>query len=484
MTFNWETRIGLEVHAQLTRCGRKLFSGGLTAFGREANTSVALFDAAVPGTLPVLNRNCVEQAVKTGVALGGRVSQCSRFVRKHYFYSDMPLGYQITQGAEAVVVGGELEGVRILRIQLEQDSGKSLHDLSPGSSYIDLNRAGTALLEIVTAPDMKSAEEACSFIRELQRILKCLGVSDGAMEEGSLRVDLNVSSHCDRGVGLGRFDGERVEIKNLNTLKGIVGAVGYEEIRQRQILLQGGEVLRETRAWQGTSRSTTRLRGKEELLDYKFMDDPDLPVLKVDPEFIEHVSGHLPELPHQIIQRMQKDHQLDKKQVLTLMDEPGALEFFKLVFDHASVAVGKKKISKACYNKLVNELFGRLKALSLSVEESPVSPISMGSLLISELSGKISSSASKTVIDALFEDPEMKVEDIIRNRRLAKESDENVLRGPCAQVVHAFPDEVGQYLAGRDQMFHFLVGQVLKQFKGKADPEIVKKLVLEEISKL
>eukprot|EP00658_Telonema_sp_P-2_P077078 TRINITY_DN6892_c0_g1_i20.p1 TRINITY_DN6892_c0_g1~~TRINITY_DN6892_c0_g1_i20.p1 ORF type:complete len:393 (-),score=101.75 TRINITY_DN6892_c0_g1_i20:98-1186(-) len=326
-------RIGLELHAQILSTS-KMFSHAAVSTSAAPNTCIALLDAGLPGSLPVLNRRCVEQGVKTALALSAQVHTKSYFERKHYFYADMPLGFQITQQASPVATGGSLgiplkdgsiKQVRINRLQLEQDSGKSVHDVSPELSLVDLNRAGVGLMEIVSAPDMNSAEEACSYVKAAQALLRCIGTCDGNMEDGSLRCDVNVS------VELGGVQGNRCEIKNLNSIKSIGRAIDFEVKRHSQLISKNQPVPQQTRRFDIASGETVAMRSKENSVDYRFMPEPDLPPLILDPKLIQDLAGSLPELPHESTDRLQAQHGLSREAAVVLLGQQGGLVFFEAV---------------------------------------------------------------------------------------------------------------------------------------------------------
>jgi len=523
---NYEVWVGLETHAQILS-KTKLFSGASTSFLAPPNTRAAFFDAALPGTLPRINMKCVEQAIRTGLALGGLVANECRFDRKHYFYCDMPLGYQVTQQEYPLVKGGEVaisdliatdskdnsqqpRKVRIARIQLEQDSGKTLHDARPGFSYVDLNRAGCALMEIVTEPDIRSAEEATAYMRKLQALLRQIGASTGNMEDGSLRCDVNVTV---RRISPPGQMTQRVEIKNLNSLRSIARAIEYEARRQIELLESGGQVERETRTFNAKTGETSRLRSKEELLDYRFLPEPDLPTLKVSPEWVESIAKTMPELPDVLYDRFTKEFGLTKSEASFLVYEPGAATYFmqltgytpkneEIQGDAVSVPTTKRP-PKVCAGWFISELIGRINKLRVlqqqqaaaaaaaAAESDPTSQTTQDSLLTdvgltalamnwgnvqSErlgelidlvLEASISGKQAKEVLDVMvLEQDARSPREIATERNMVLDSDPVRIRGLCRAIVDLYPDEVQEYVTkGRQQFFGFLVGQAIKLSK-------------------
>lgn len=501
----WDLKIGLEVHVQINGSEMKLFSKGRPKFAQEANSTVALFDMAEPGTLPTLNKECVRRAIQLGISLGGNVNHVSRFTRKHYFYCDLPLGYQITQQDHPIISGGiidlEYTPVNITRIQLEQDSGKSVYDISPDATYVDLNRAGTALLEIVTEPDMNCPSQACELISKLQKLVKYLGISNGVMAEGSIRCDVNVTVHShDKAL-----NSERVEIKNLNSLKSLVQAVEYEKERQIGVLESGNIVLRETRTFDVPSGKTIRLRSKEDMLDYRFMDDPDMPPLSLDPNFIKSIADTLPELPDKTRHRLIHDYSLSRDNATVLTEEVEYVHFFEecvqktieklgqhaaLFNDESSESISHGtdryfEISTICFHRVVNDLFGTLRPTLVPLRESPVSPQQLASIIALEQKAIISGKVGKKLLAQLFDlnNKAVFADTLAHEQDLSQESHVNVLLPVCTRVVKEHPDEVQQYISGRDRYINLLVSFVLKEFRGKANPVLVKSLLLQEINK-
>jgi aspartyl-tRNA(Asn)/glutamyl-tRNA(Gln) amidotransferase subunit B len=483
-------RVGLEIHAQL-RAKHKLFSPAKVMFNAPPNSCVHPFDIALPGTLPRINKQCVALAVRAGIALQGRINRKSMFSRKHYFYCDLPLGYQITQQEFPIVSGGVLEGVKIQRIQLEQDSGKSLHDIDPEVTYIDLNRAGAGLLEIVTEPDVNSPEHACRFISRLQKLLQHIDVCDGIMAEGSLRVDVNVSLH-DRKADGSLGPGERVEIKNLNSLKAVSKSIMHEIERQNRMLNDGIKIERETRTWDVKNGITVRLRSKEELLDYRFILDPDLPPLYINDDFIDNIRQEMPPLPEVIAQSLKESYGLSDFEVSVLIEDPAYVEYYKnAVNELESSGVDLSNFpdyKKVVWNWIANELFGRLRSSSMEehmdgiirIRESPVSAKQIGILISLVLKGEVSGKAAKQVIEHIIKSKDQRgIQDIVDHLDLRQISNYEVLFEASALVVNNHPAEVEKYLNGNLRPLNYLVSQVLKSFNGKANPAMVKECVLK-----
>lgn len=487
----YEVVIGLEVHVQvLSRT--KLFSRASTSFAGEPNSCVSLVDAALPGTLPVVSRECVMQAVRLGAALGGDVRPYSLFERKHYFYVDMPQGYQITQQRFPAVVGGALSlgtedgrAVRVTRVQLEQDSGKNVHDLHPQRTYVDLNRAGSALLEVVTEPDLRSAEEAASFVRRLQAIVRHLGVCNGNMEEGSLRCDVNVSLRR-AGAPPGEM-GERAEVKNLNSLRSLVAAVQYEERRQAAVLDAGGTVERETRGFDSRAGVTVHQRSKEDMLDYRFMPEPDMPPLRLTPAEIEAVRASVPELPDAIVARWRRDHGLSAYDAGVIVADPLAPAFFDALVGGAGAGVvegAPPRAAKACANWLANELFGRLAAKSLELRESPVDAARLGELVDLVGAAAVSGKQGKALLDAMMGGDTRTPAEIAAANSWSMVSDEAVMRAAVDAVFERNAAEVQKYVQQREagkrakRVVGFLVGQVIREAAGGGgNPRVAARLV-------
>ena len=478
-TGEWEVVIGLEVHAQVV-AQAKLFSGAATAFGAEPNTQVSTVDAAFPGMLPVINRHCVEQAVKTGLGLEAQINLHSVFDRKNYFYPDLPAGYQISQYQQPVVGRGRVEidmpdGTRreigITRLHLEQDAGKSLHDQHPRETYVDLNRAGIGLMEIVSEPDLRSAEEAGIYLRKLRSILRYLGTCDGNMEEGSLRCDCNVSVRKP-GAPLGT----RCEIKNLNSVRFVMQAIDYEARRQVDIIEDGGTIAQETRLFD-TGRGETRpMRSKENDYDYRYFPDPDLLPLVLDPVWVAELKADLPELPDRKRARFVGDYGLGVEEAGVLVAERATAAFFEEV-------VGKGQNGgrdpKAAANWVTGDLFGALNKKGLGIEESPVAAAQLGGLIDLIADGTISGRIAKDVFAEMVEtggDPAA----IVEAKGLRQVTDTGAIEAAVDAALAANPSQVAQY-ATNPKVLGFFVGQVMKATQGKANPALVNELLRKKL---
>jgi len=472
----WEMVIGLEVHAQVTSKA-KLFSGASTQFGAEPNTQVSLVDAAMPGMLPVINRFCVEQAVRTGLGLKAKINLVSVFDRKNYFYPDLPAGYQISQYKNPIVgdgevildlAGGETARVGIERLHLEQDAGKSLHDQHPDHTYVDLNRSGIALMEIVSKPDMRSAEEASAFVKKLRSILRYLGTCDGNMEEGSMRADVNVSVRKPGGPL-----GTRCEIKNVNSMKFIMAAIEYEARRQIDILESGGTIHQETRLFDSRAGETRSMRSKEEAHDYRYFPDPDLLPLTLEAAWVDEIKRSLPELPDAKKARFIDRMGLSAYDAGVLVAEHEPAEYFE-----AMIAAGAE--AKAAANWLINEYFGRLNKEGLGVTGGPVSAAANAGIvkLISE--GVISGKLAKDVLDIIWAeggDPR----EIVESRGLKQVTDTGAIEAAVDAVIAANPAKVEEVKA-KPKLAGWFVGQVMKQTGGKANPQTVNAILKRKLN--
>ena len=439
---DWEMVIGLEVHAQVTSKS-KLFSGASTAFGAEPNTNVSLVDAAMPGMLPVVNEFCVEQAVRSGLGLKAAINRYSRFDRKNYFYPDLPQGYQISQLYHPIVGEGEVlvdlgpglaRKVRIERIHLEQDAGKSIHDLDPALSFVDLNRTGVALMEIVSRPDIRGPEEAAEYVRKLRQILRYLGTCDGNMQEGSLRADVNVSVRPAGSTDLGT----RCEIKNMNSMRFIVQAIEFEARRQIAILEDGGSIEQETRLYDPGRGETRSMRSKEEAHDYRYFPDPDLLPLELDQAWIDAIAAGLPELPDAKKARFVLDYGMTEYDAGVLTAEVASADYFE--------AVARGRDGKAAANWVINELFGRLNREGHGIEESPIGPDQLGGLLDLIASGEISGKIAKDVFEILWTEGGEPAA-IVEARGLRQVTDTGAIEAAVAEVVAANPEKAAQALA-------------------------------------
>ena len=472
----WETVIGLEVHAQVVSKA-KLFSGAATEFGAEPNTQVSPVDAAFPGMLPVINRFCVEQAVKTGLGLDAEIRLESVFDRKNYFYPDLPSGYQISQYQQPVVGRGKVvldmpdgttRRIGITRLHLEQDAGKSLHDQHPTLSYVDLNRAGIALMEIVSEPDLRSAEEAGIYLRKLRSILRYLGTCDGNMEEGSLRCDCNVSVRRP-----GEPYGTRCEIKNLNPIRYVMQAIEYEARRQIEIIEEGGTIAQQTRLFDAGRGITRPMRSKEEAHDYRYFPDPDLSPLVLDPEWVARMRAELPELPDAKKARFVSAYGLSPDDADVLVAEKEAAQFFE------QVAAGRDP--KAAANWVMGDLFGALNRLGVGIEASPVSGEHLGALLDLIADGTISGRLAKDVFAEMVAssaDPGA----IVEAKGLRQVTDAVAIETAIDAVLAAQADKVAEYRAGRDKLYGFFVGQIMRATQGKANPALVNELLRKKLT--
>jgi len=467
----WEVVIGLEAHCQVI-ASAKLFSGAATEFGAEPNTQVSPVDAAFPGMLPVINRFCVEQAVKTGLGLAAQINLVSIFDRKNYFYADSPAGYQISQYTRPIVGKGKItldlpdgksREVGITRLHLEQDAAKSLHDQHPSLTYIDLNRAGVALMEIVSEPDMRSAEEAGAYLRKLRSILRYLGTCDGNMEEGSLRCDCNVSVRKP-GAPLGT----RCEIKNVNSIRFVMQAIEYEARRQIEIVEEGGTIDQETRLFDAGRGVTRPMRSKEHAHDYRYFPDPDLLPLTLDAGWVEALRRHLPELPDAKKARFVALYKLSPYDAGVLVGEQASADFFE--------AVAKGRDPKLAANWVMGDLFGALNRLGRGIEESPVSAGASGELLDLMADGTISGRLAKDVFAAMLETGKSAAV-IVEERGLRQVTDTGAIERAIDAVLAAQADKVAEYRAGKEKLFGFFVGQVMKATQGKANPAVLNELL-------
>ncbi len=470
-TCDWEMVIGLEVHAQVASKA-KLSSGASTAFGAEPNTNVSLVDAAMPGMLPVLNAFCVEQAVRTGLGLKAEINRFSRFDRKNYFYPDLPQGYQISQLYHPIVGEGEVlvdmapgiaRRVRVERIHLEQDAGKSVHDLDPEASLVDLNRTGVALMEIVSRPDIRGPEEAAEYVRKLRQILRYLGTCDGNMQEGSLRADVNVSVRPKGSTALGT----RCEIKNMNSMRFIVQAIEFEARRQIAILEDGGQIVQETRLYDPGRGETRSMRSKEEAHDYRYFPDPDLLPLELEQGWIDAIAAGLPELPDAKRARFVLDFGVTEYDAGVLTAETASADYFE------AVAAGRD--GKQAANWVINELFGRLNKESRDIAASPIGPGQLGGLIDLIASGEISGKIAKDVFEILWTergDPA----DIVAARGLRQVTDLGAITAAVEAAIAANPEKAEQARA-KPALAGWFVGQVMKSTGGKANPQAVSDLV-------
>jgi aspartyl-tRNA(Asn)/glutamyl-tRNA(Gln) amidotransferase subunit B len=475
-TGEWEMVIGLEVHAQVTSKA-KLFSGASAAFGGAPNAHVSLVDAGFPGMLPVINKYCVEQAVRTGLGLKAQINLTSVFDRKNYFYADLPNGYQISQFTQPIVGKGEiildLEGgksrtVGITRLHLEQDAGKSMHDQSPTETFVDLNRAGVALMEVVSEPDMRSGEEAAAYLKKLRAIVRYLGSCDGNMEEGSMRCDVNISM---RRVGVTTL-GTRCEIKNVNSIRFVMQAIDYEAQRQVEILEAGGEVKQETRLWDTGKGITRAMRSKEEAHDYRYFPDPDLLPLVLDAAWVDAIKETLPELPDEKKQRFISEYGLTDYDASVLVAEKASADFFE--------TVAKGRDGKLAANWLTSELFGALNKMGKSIEESPISGEALGGLIELISNDTISGRIAKDVFAEMLASGKPAAQ-IVEEKGLRQVTDMGAIGAEIDKILAANGDKVAEYRAGKDKLFGFFVGQVMKATGGKLNPAMLNDTLKEKL---
>lgn len=477
-TGKWEYVIGLEVHAQINS-NSKLFSRSSTKFGGEPNSQVALLDAGMPGMLPVLNKFCVEQAIKTGLGINGHINKLSVFDRKNYFYPDLPQGYQISQFYIPIVENGYLhinteEGndkkIRINRIHLEQDAGKSMHDQSPEFSLIDLNRAGIALMEIVSEPDISSPYEAGEYVRKLRSILRYVESCDGNMEQGSMRCDANVSVRKP-----GDRLGTRCEIKNVNSIRNIIKAIEYEAMRQVDLLERGGSVDQETRLFDASNGTTRTMRSKEDSNDYRYFPDPDLLPVHVDDNMINAIRSTLPELPDSKINRYVGTMGLSRYDAEVIVSDMDTAKYFEIA------AEGNNP--KLVANWICSELFGRLNKNDMELSECKIKPEHIGQLIRLIEDGTISGKIAKTVFEEMFNNGG-NPKDIVEQKGLVQVADRSSIEPIIDEILTNNSEKVEQYKSGKDKLFGFFVGQAMKNTGGKASPQMVNDLLKEKLDSL
>jgi aspartyl-tRNA(Asn)/glutamyl-tRNA(Gln) amidotransferase subunit B len=479
-TGEWEVVIGLEVHAQVTS-NAKLFSGAATAFGAEPNTQVSLVDAAMPGMLPVPNMECIRQAVRTGMAIDAQINRWSRFDRKNYFYADLPQGYQISQlyhplvGEGAIEISldekdpdAEVKRIGVERIHVEQDAGKLMHDQHPTRSYVDLNRSGVALMEIVSRPDMASPAEAGAYLRKLRAILRYVGSCDGNMEEGSMRADVNVSVRR-----AGEPLGTRTETKNVNSVRFVMAAIDYEVKRQIDVLEEGGTIVQETRLFDPDKGVTRSMRSKEDAHDYRYFPDPDLLPLELDEAFLDACRASLPELPDAKRKRYE-GLGISAYAANVLTAEVEAARWFDALLE-----TGTKPVAAA--NWVTSELFGALNRLGRSIEDSPVSPEQAAELLALVADGTLSGSLAKQVFEIMLETGDGAAR-VVEDRGLKQTSDTGAIEAVIAEVIAKNPKQYEQYRGGKDALFGFFVGQTMKAMGGKANPAVVNDLLKKALA--
>ncbi len=471
----YEVVIGLEVHAQVSSQS-KLFSTSSTKFGAEPNTQVSLVDAAFPGMLPVINEYCVKQAIKTGIGLKAKINKRSVFDRKNYFYADLPQGYQISQFKDPIVGEGKVildmpdgqKEVGIERLHLEQDAGKSIHDLDPKNTFVDLNRSGVALMEIVSKPDLRSPDEVNAYIKKLRSIMRYLGTCDGNMQEGSLRADVNVSV---RKKGSKDF-GTRCEIKNVNSIKFMQMAIEYEANRQVDLIEDGQTIDQETRLFDTKKNETRSMRSKEDAHDYRYFPDPDLLPLEVSDDFIENLKSEIPELPDEKKKRFIEKFKLSPYEANILVSEIETSNYFENVI--------KKSDVKLATNWIIGELFAALNEKNLEITESPISAGNLSKLINLIKDGTISGKIAKTVFEQMMEgdkDPKK----IVEEKGLKQESDPKALEALIDKVIDDNRDKATEYKSGKVKLFGFFVGQVMKVSGGKANPQLVNEILKKKL---
>ena len=471
----YEVVIGLEVHAQVTS-NSKLFSSSSTKFGAEPNTQVSLVDAAFPGMLPVINEFCVKQAIKTGIGLKAEINKRSVFDRKNYFYADLPQGYQISQFKYPIVGEGTVildmpEGqkeVGIERLHLEQDAGKSIHDIDPQNTLVDLNRSGVALMEIVSKPDLRTPDEVSAYIKKLRSIMRYLGTCDGNMQEGSLRADVNVSVRLKDSKELGT----RCEIKNVNSIKFMQMAIDYEANRQVDLIEEGKSIDQETRLFDTKKNETRSMRSKEDAHDYRYFPDPDLLPLEVSDDFIENLKSEIPELPDEKKKRFIEKFKLSPYEANILVSDIETSNYFENVI--------KKSDVKLATNWIIGELFAALNEKNLEITESPISAGNLSKLINLIKDGTISGKIAKTVFEQMMEgdkDPKK----IVEEKGLKQESDPKALEALIDKVIDDNRDKATEYKSGKVKLFGFFVGQVMKVSGGKANPQLVNEILKKKL---
>ncbi|WP_186261882.1 Asp-tRNA(Asn)/Glu-tRNA(Gln) amidotransferase subunit GatB [Burkholderia gladioli] len=496
MAQQWEVVIGLETHAQLSTAS-KIFSGASTQFGAEPNTQACAVDLALPGVLPVLNRGAVERAIRLGLALGSTVAQRSIFARKNYFYPDLPKGYQISQYEIPVVQGGQLtiqvpanekagkeaysKTINLTRAHLEEDAGKSLHEDFAGMTGIDLNRAGTPLLEIVTEPEMRSAAEAVAYAKALHALVVWLGICDGNMQEGSFRCDANVSV---RPLGQETF-GTRAEIKNLNSFRFLEDAINYEVRRQIELIEDGGTVVQETRLYDPDKRETRSMRSKEDAQDYRYFPDPDLMPVVIDPKWVERVRGEMPELPAAMQQRFVEQYGVTPYDAVVLTASKAMAAYFETVVDKLSdVRDAGVMQAKGVANWIIGDVSAQLNRDGIEIDASPVSAAQLALLLRRIADGTISNKIAKEIFQAIWDEKagdEAAADRIIEAKGLKQISDSGALEAIIDEVLAANAKSVEEFRAGKEKAFNALVGQAMKATKGKANPTQVNELLKKKL---
>ena len=471
----YEVVIGLEVHAQVLS-NSKLFSSSSTKFGAEPNTQVSLVDAAFPGMLPVINEFCIKQAIKTGIGLKAKINNRSIFDRKNYFYADLPQGYQISQYKHPIVGEGTVildmsygqRKIGIERLHLEQDAGKSIHDIDPQSTFVDLNRSGVALMEIVSKPDLRSLDEVNVYIKKLRSIMRYLGTCDGNMQEGSLRADVNVSVKKKDSKNLGI----RCEIKNVNSIKFMQMAIDYEANRQVDLIEDGKIIDQETRLFDTNKNETRSMRSKEDAHDYRYFPDPDLLPLEVTDDFVEKIKSEIPELPDEKKKRFIKNFRLSPYEATILVSDIETSKYFEEVIENSDV--------KLATNWITGELFAVLNNKNLEISKSPISAKNLSKLINLIKDGTISGKIAKTIFELMM-DGDKDPQTIVEEKDLKQESDPKALEAVIEKIIIDNPEKVKEYKSGKEKLFGFFVGQAMKASNGKANPQLVNDILKKKL---
>src|SRR6056300_1803419 len=476
---DYEVVIGLEVHAQVLSKA-KLFSASATQFGAEPNSQVSLVDAAMPGMLPVINKFCIEQAVKTGLGLNAKINTFSKFDRKNYFYADLPQGYQISQFTHPIVGEGKVildmpygtKEVGIERLHLEQDAGKSIHDLDPQNTFVDLNRSGVALMEIVSKPDLRSPDEVSAYIKKLRSIMRYLGTCDGNMQEGSLRADVNVSVRPKNSKDFGT----RCEIKNVNSIKFMQMAIDYEANRQVDLIEEGKSIDQETRLFDTKKNETRSMRSKEDAHDYRYFPDPDLLPLEVTDEFIDNLKKDIPELPDDKKKRFIDEFKVSPYEATILVSDIDTAKYFEEVV----AKMGKNQDIKLAVNWITGELFALLNSKNLEISQSPISAKNLAKLVNLIKNGTISGKIAKTIFELMMDgdkDPQI----IVEEKGLKQESDPKALEALIDKIINDNREKAIEYKNGKEKLFGFFVGQAMKVSGGKANPQLINEILKKKL---
>lgn len=476
----YEMNIGLEIHCQVIS-ESKLFSASSTKFGAQPNTHVSFFDSGFPGQLPVINKYCIEQAIKTGLGLNATINKRSVFDRKHYFYADLPTGYQITQQFHPIVSDGYIEivdedgnpkKIRIEKLHVEQDAGKLTHDLSPNKSMVDFNRAGVALMEIVSRPDITSPYQAGEYIKKMRALVRYLGTCDGNMDEGSMRCDINISLHEKGSDKLGT----RTETKNVNSVRFAIQAIEYESQRQADILADGGEISQETRLFDANTGTTRTMRSKENAIDYRYFPDPDIMPLILEEGLVERIKASMPELPDVKKKRFVEEYKLSEYDADILTSERAIAEYFE-----EAVGAEKERDGKMVSNWMQSELFAVLNKEAKDISESPIKASELGELIDLIKDGTISGKIAKDVFKMMYEGEEKSARKIVEEKGLKQVSDTGAIEKVIDDIIANSPDNVSAYKGGKVQLFGWFVGQTLKAMKGQANPQIVNEILKKKL---